>query len=101
MQTLIAKWAPPAEKGKFVSCLMGNTLGTMLTWPLVGAVTMSWGWDWGFHVISLQHIVYCIVFFIIASDNPEKSKFVNERELQYITEAQGSQVSKKKVRILF
>lgn len=97
LQTLIAKWAPPAEKGKFVSCLMGNTLGTCVTWPLVGVVTMSWGWDWGFHVVSLQHVVYCLIFFIVASDSPEKSRYVTESELNFITEAQGSSVSKSKV----
>lgn len=76
---------------------MGNTLGTCATWPLVGAVTMAWGWNWGFHVISIQHIFYCVIFFLIASDSPDKSRYVTEDELNYITEAQGTSVSKKKV----
>lgn len=99
LQTLIAKWAPPSEKGKFVSCLMGNTLGTCLTWPLVGSATMAWGWAWGFHMISLQHVVFCLIFFFVASDSPYKSKFVTEEELKYISEAQGKSVSKKSVSI--
>lgn len=80
---------------------MGNTLGTCLTWPIVGTVTMAWGWNWGFHVIGIQHIIYLVVFFVIASDSPDKSKFLTEKELNYITEAQGSQLSKKKVTIQF
>lgn len=76
---------------------MGNTLGTCATWPIVGAVTMGFGWDWGFHVIGLQHIIFCLIFFFVASDTPDKSKFVNEEERKYIAEAQGSSVSKKKV----
>lgn len=96
---MIAKWAPPAEKGKFVSCLMGNTLGTCLTWPIVGAVTMASSWSWGFHVITAQHVVYCLIFYLVASDSPDKSKLVKEAEMNYITEAQGSQLTKKKVKL--
>ena len=56
---MIARWAPPAEKGKFVSALMGNTLGTCLSWILVGMMTAAAGWDWGFHFLTIQIVVFC------------------------------------------
>ncbi|VEN43806.1 unnamed protein product [Callosobruchus maculatus] len=96
LQCLIARWAPPAEKGKFVSCLMGNTLGTCVTWPLVGAVTQMVGWGWGFHVVSIQVLVYCIIFFFVCANSPEDHKWITEEEKEYIKTAQAGNVSKKR-----
>ncbi|CAH2010250.1 unnamed protein product [Acanthoscelides obtectus] len=96
LQCLIARWAPPSEKGKFVSCLMGNTLGTCITWPLVGAVTQAVGWGWGFHVISAQVLVYCVIFYFVAANSPEDHKWITEEEKNYIKESQGGNVSKKR-----
>ncbi|CAH1116345.1 unnamed protein product [Phaedon cochleariae] len=97
VQVLIAKWAPPAEKGKFVAGMMGNTLSTCITFPLVGAVTAAWGWDWGFHVLSIQILVFCVIFFFVASDTPDSHKFISQEEKDFIREAQGASVSKKKM----
>ncbi|CAH1110025.1 unnamed protein product [Psylliodes chrysocephalus] len=96
VQVLIAKWAPPAEKGKFVAGLMGNTLATCITWPLVGGVTSSVGWDWGFYAISIQCFVFCIIFWFVAADSPDDHKFITQEEVSYIKEAQGGSVTKKK-----
>ncbi|XP_074031923.1 sialin isoform X2 [Leptinotarsa decemlineata] len=96
LQVLIAKWAPPAEKGKFVAGLMGNTLATCITWPLVGAITSSAGWDWGFHVVSIQIAVFCVIFFFVAADSPDTHSFISEEEKSFIKEAQGASVSSKK-----
>ncbi|CAG9857293.1 unnamed protein product [Phyllotreta striolata] len=98
VQVLIAKWAPPAEKGKFVAGLMGNTLATCVTWPLIGGVTSSYGWAWGFYSISIQCIVFCLIFWFVAADSPDDHKFISPEEVAYIKEAQGSSVTKKKHR---
>lgn len=47
LQCLIGRWAPPQDRTKFVSCLMGNTLGTCLTWIIVGVVIRQYKWPWG------------------------------------------------------
>lgn len=36
LHNLISKWAPPAERGKFISALLGGTFGTVITWPVAG-----------------------------------------------------------------
>ncbi|XP_050501825.1 vesicular glutamate transporter 1-like [Diabrotica virgifera virgifera] len=96
LQVLIAKWAPPAEKGRFVAGLMGNTLATCVTWPLVGWVITQWGWNWGFHVITVQLVVFCVVFYFVCANSPEEHKFISEEEVAFIKEAQGATVTKKK-----
>ncbi|KAG5889318.1 hypothetical protein JTB14_019099 [Gonioctena quinquepunctata] len=96
LQVLIAKWAPPAEKGKFVAGLMGNTLATCITWPLLGTVTTASSWDWGFYVLSIQMAIFCLIFFFVASDSPDTHKFISEEERNFIKEAQGQSVTSKK-----
>lgn len=36
LHNLISKWAPPSERGKFISALLGGTFGTVVTWPVAG-----------------------------------------------------------------
>lgn len=96
LQCLIARWAPPAEKGKFVSALMGNTLGTCLTFILVGAITAAAGWDWGFHFLTIQIAAFCIIFWIVAADSPDQHKWITEEEKNYIKESQSKTISKGK-----
>ncbi|CAG9857292.1 unnamed protein product [Phyllotreta striolata] len=98
LQVLIAKWAPPAEKGKFMACMMGNTLSTCITWPLVGSVTTAFGWDWGFYSISIQLVAFCAIFWFVAADSPDDHKFISEAEVAFIKEAQAGSVTKKKHR---
>jgi len=96
-QCLIARWAPPAEKGKFVSALMGNTLGTCLSWVMVGMITAAIGWDWGFHFLTIQIGVFCIIFWIVTADSPDQHKWISEEEKQYIKTSQAKTVSKTKM----
>lgn len=80
LQVLIARWSPPSEKGKFVGALMGNTLGTCVTWPYVGAITQAYGWDWGFHGVTFQIIIFLVVYGLVASDSPSSHRWISEEE---------------------
>lgn len=50
LHALVAHWAPPAEKGKFVSALLGGAIGTVVTWSLTGPLIENFGWDYAFYV---------------------------------------------------
>ncbi|CAH1116346.1 unnamed protein product [Phaedon cochleariae] len=97
LQCLIAHWAPPEEKGKFFGALMGNVLGTCITWPMVGAITAAFGWDWGFYSVSIKNVIFCIIFFFVCADTPEMHSWISEDELKYIKEKQAGNVEKQKV----
>ncbi|KAL1487892.1 hypothetical protein ABEB36_015277 [Hypothenemus hampei] len=96
LQCLIGRWAPPQERTKFVACLMGNTLGTCLTWIIGGVVIRYYKWPWSFHVMSIQIIVFCLVFGVLAYDSPELHKWITDEELNYIKQSQEGKVSKTK-----
>ncbi|XP_057670785.1 sialin-like [Diorhabda carinulata] len=96
LQCLIAQWAPPHERGKFVAGLLGNTMSTVVTWPLLGFVTTHFGWDWGFYALSFEMLLYALIFFVVASDNPDSHRFISAEEVAYIKECQGDSVSRRK-----
>lgn len=50
LHALVAHWAPPQEKGKFVSALLGGAIGTVVTWSLTGPLIENFGWDYAFYI---------------------------------------------------
>lgn len=78
------------EKRKFLSALLGNAFGTFVTWPVVGVITESYGWDWGFYAISIQMAVFLIVFWIVTTDSPADHKWISEVERNFIMGYQGA-----------
>lgn len=96
LHNLVSKWAPPDEKGKFVSALLGGALGTVITWPLAGFLMESFGWAWAFHVPALITLITAILWFILVSDSPEKHPRIKLEERNYIETSLGDTVSKQK-----
>ncbi|XP_066153501.1 sialin-like isoform X1 [Euwallacea fornicatus] len=96
LQCVVGRWAPPQERSKFLACLMGNNLGTCWTWMVGGIVTQYYKWPWGFHVMSFQIVIFCIVFGLLMFDSPEQHPWITDEELKYIKESQEGTVSRTK-----
>lgn len=94
---MISRWAPPAEKGKFVAALMGNTLGTVVTWPLLGVIIESIGWIWAFVVPGAVGVVWAIIWICTVADSPSEHKWISEEEKNYIVESLNTSVKRVKV----
>lgn len=97
LHCLIARWSPPNEKGKFVASLLGGTLGTVATWPLVGAMIDSIGWIWAFFIPGGVALIWCLMWWYIVSDTPEENRWISEEEKMYIAKSVGGTVNKSKV----
>lgn len=87
MHYLIARYSPPDEKGKFVGALMGSCLGTVVTWPLLGAVIESFGWVWAFYICGIIVLAWLVLFLIFVYDSPDDHPFMSESEKNYIIES--------------
>lgn len=95
---MVAKWAPPTEKGKFVAALNGGSLGTVLTWPMLGAIIESIGWYWSFFIPGIICIVWCIGWYYLVSNTPDEHTRISDEEKIYITKATIDSVQRVKVR---
>ncbi|CAG9853728.1 unnamed protein product [Phyllotreta striolata] len=93
---LIAKWSPPLERCRFTSAMMGNGLAVVTNWPIISALTVNFGWSWGFYIVSFQLLLYCLVFWFLCSDLPEQNRLVSSDEVAYIKSSQMNSVSRKK-----
>lgn len=97
LQSLIARWAPPEEKGKFVSALMGNTLGTVCTWPLLGAIIEGVGWQWAFVVPGVLAVTWSLIWAFTVADSPSDHRWISVEERDYINKSLSGGVKKVKV----
>ncbi|KAK9888045.1 hypothetical protein WA026_000321 [Henosepilachna vigintioctopunctata] len=97
LQCLIGRWAPPSEKGRFASCLMGNAFGSMLTMPISSMIIEKFGWNWSFYSLSFVVALFCLGMCLFVADYPRDYRWIDKEELQFIEKAQGNQVSRERV----
>ncbi|XP_014360058.2 uncharacterized transporter slc-17.2 [Papilio machaon] len=93
LHALVAHWAPPAEKGKFVSALLGGAIGTVVTWSLTGPVIENFGWDFAFYIPGFIATVWCALWWFLVYDSPVQHPRISDKEKQYILEAIGDKVN--------
>ncbi|XP_062531601.1 sialin isoform X2 [Bombyx mori] len=96
LHVLVARWAPPAEKGKFVSATMGGTLGTVVTWSLTGPLIEKFGWESAFYVPAALTFVWCFFWWYLVADTPSEHPRISVKEKNYILDALGDKVKKSK-----
>ncbi|XP_072944844.1 sialin-like isoform X2 [Epargyreus clarus] len=96
LHVLVARWAPPEEKGKFISAMMGGTLGTVVTWSLTGPLLEKFGWASAFYVPAALTFVWCAFWWYLVADTPNEHPRITEAERKYITDALGDKVKKSK-----
>ncbi|XP_059609441.1 sialin-like [Phlebotomus argentipes] len=96
LHNLVAKWAPPDEKGKFISTIMGGTFGTVITFPMVGVLIENLGWSFGFYVPAIIGFTLCIMWHLIVADGPSEHSWISPKEQDYIERSLGMTVAKKK-----
>uniref|UniRef100_A0A182XA81 Major facilitator superfamily (MFS) profile domain-containing protein n=1 Tax=Anopheles quadriannulatus TaxID=34691 RepID=A0A182XA81_ANOQN len=97
LHNLISKWAPPDEKGKFVSALMGGTFGTVITWPLVGVLIETLGWSFAFYIPAVISAIVAVLWYIIVADSPSTHPRIKAEEKDYIEKSLGDTISKSKL----
>lgn len=93
---LIAHWAPPDEKGKFIASLMGNACGTIITWPLVSVLIENFNWSMGFYVPAAIAFATALIWFYLVADSPSHHPRIDARETQYIQQSLAGCLAKQK-----
>ncbi|XP_037825663.1 sialin [Lucilia sericata] len=94
--SLISRWSPPDEKGKFVASLMGGTFGTVITWPISGVIIENMGWDWAFYMVGIFVVIVCGAWFMFVAESPAAHRTISIKEREHIEKSLGDTVSTKK-----
>ncbi|XP_026673449.1 sialin isoform X2 [Ceratina calcarata] len=94
--SMVAQWAPPDERARFIWSLLGGTFGTILTYPMVAAIAQNLNWESGWYIPSLLMLVWIFFWTILAYDNPVEHPGISDEEKQYILSAQADTVRREK-----
>ncbi|XP_032691382.1 sialin-like isoform X2 [Odontomachus brunneus] len=94
--TMIAKWAPPNEKSRFVWSLLGGTFGTIFTYPMVAAIAETVNWESAWYIPSLLMFVWIVVWALVAYDSPMEHPGITPEEKDYILSSQADTVRPEK-----
>ncbi|XP_014210348.1 sialin isoform X2 [Copidosoma floridanum] len=87
---MVAKWAPPAEKTRFVWSLQGGALGTIITYPIISALAANVCWESGWYIPAIMMLFWVVIWFFTAYDSPADHPTISEEEKNYILTAQGN-----------
>lgn len=82
--TMVAKWAPPTERARFLWSLLGGTFGTVLTYPMIAAIAETVNWESGWYIPSLLMLVWICVWTLLAYDSPIEHPGISDEEKDFI-----------------
>lgn len=64
--------------------MVGGAIGTVVTWPLAGALIEQVGWDFGFYVPAILVAILSLVWFFVTYDSPSRHPTILLEEKEYI-----------------
>jgi len=82
--TMVARWAPPNERSRFVWSLLGGTFGTIITYPMVAAIADNINWESGWYIPSLLMFLWICLWALIVYDSPLEHPAISDKEKDYI-----------------
>ncbi|SFN32362.1 D-galactonate transporter [Izhakiella capsodis] len=85
-------WFPKKQAATAMGFLSaGSPLGGAVAGPIIGWLALSFGWRLAFIIICSIGIVWMIIWFFIAADNPTKSRLVRKQERELIEKLKNEQ----------
>lgn len=84
-----SKWFPDKERARATSIFdSGSAIGASIAMPVITALTVAFGWRVPFIVAGAIGVVWAIGWWVYYHD-PDKHKYINQAELEYIREGQA------------
>ncbi|KAH0566797.1 sialin-like isoform X1 [Cotesia glomerata] len=94
--TLVAKWSPPDEKGRFVWTLQGGTFGSIFLFGIISGIAEKINWESGWYIPALSMMVWIVFWWFLAYDSPEEHPYISEKEKQFIVQSLSVSVNLEK-----
>ncbi|HDS1735608.1 MFS transporter [Pseudomonas sp. BP8] len=92
----INNWFPAKEKGTATGIFLAAVkFGPVLVPPLCVAIVAMWGWREIFYFFAIPGIVLAVMWYFMVANQPVESKFVNAKELEYITDEANNSITQQ------
>ena len=93
LHALTARWVPVAERGGFIAKgYFGSAFGTVIMFPLCGAIVQAWGWEMAFHIIGVWNSIWFACWWLLVFDTPDKHPRISNTELNHLHNSLGNDV---------
>lgn len=87
-------WFPKKQAATAMGFLSaGSPLGGAVAGPIIGYLALAFGWRPAFVIICSVGIVWMVIWFFVASDNPLKSRRVSEEERALVAKLKEEQTT--------
>ncbi|MGE9549632.1 MFS transporter [Erwinia amylovora] len=87
-------WFPKKQAATAMGFLSaGSPLGGAVAGPIIGYLALAFGWRPAFVIICSIGIVWMVVWFLIAADNPLKSRRVSDEERLLVAKLKEEQTT--------
>ncbi|KAK0170849.1 hypothetical protein PV328_008646 [Microctonus aethiopoides] len=94
--TLVAKWSPPNERGRFVWTLQGGTFGSIFLFAIISGIAENINWECGWYLPAISMFIWIVFWWWLAYDSPEEHPGILEKERNYIVESRSGSTQKKR-----
>lgn len=88
MHAMLARWVPKNERSRFAAVVYnGANFGTVISIPLTGYLcNLEWmdGWPLSFYLFGACGFIWCIFWYFLVFDTPEKHPRISIEERIYI-----------------
>lgn len=85
--TTINQWFPAREKGTASGIFLASVkFGPVIVPPICAVIVSHWGWKEIFFFFAFPGFLLSAVWYTFVQNNPADSKYVNQKELEVITE---------------
>ena len=96
----VAEWFPKRERALATGIFnSGTNIGTVISYPIVGAILLHWGWRWAFIATGLAALTIMVVWLVLYSSprlhpwlSIEELKTIERPEPEDEEEAPGAQI---------
>jgi len=103
--SLLRNWSAPNERTTLMSLVWcGFPIALMINFPLSTALCHSGidgGWPMVFYTPGALGIMLCILFYFLASSNPETHPHISNSERNYILSSNDTDVKEKKSAVAY
>lgn len=92
----INNWFPSKEKGTASGIFLSSVKFGPVVTPILGAaIIAAWGWKEVFLFFAIPGIVLSFFWYFLVANKPSESPYVNQAELDLITEEDSNKVAAK------
>ncbi|KAK7573609.1 hypothetical protein V9T40_010800 [Parthenolecanium corni] len=99
MHSMVSKWIPPVERGKFMSAYLGSSAGAAFTYFICGYIIDWFGWEWVFYITGILGFTWSVTWAVFVFDTPQEHPWITEKERSYIEDSIGNSLNKSKLPI--